>query len=131
MIKRPPSPNSPASKEIIAASENRESAPCIAGSVSPSSTSPPAISHSPAHCRGPTLKPNILSAITAISTTPPASDTCTTDIGASASAATCRLHEAAATSIPTANHFEENSTRAERSGWRTVTAGTSLAPRYL
>ncbi len=77
------------------------------------------------------MKPNIRSAITAISTTPPASATCTTDMGASVSAATCRLQEPAATIIPTVNHFEENSARTERSGWRTVTAPTSLAPLNL
>ncbi len=37
MISRPPIPNRPASKEIIAAWENCECAPCMAGSVSPSS----------------------------------------------------------------------------------------------
>ena len=88
MISRPPIPNRPASKEIIAASEKRECAPCIAGSVRPSSTSPAAVSHSPSHWRRPTSKPNIRSAITAMNTTPAASETWITDIGASESAAT-------------------------------------------
>ena len=90
MINRPPSPNRPASKEIITACEKCECAPCIAGSVKPSSTRPAAVSHSPSHCRRPTRKPNRRSAMTAINTTPPASATWTTDIGASVSAATCR-----------------------------------------
>ncbi len=53
-----------------------------------------------------------------MNTTPAASATWTTDIGASASAATCRPQLAVAMIMPSANHFEENSAAAERSGWR-------------
>ena len=124
-------PNRPASKEIIAAWEKCECAPCIAGSVRPSSTSPAAVSDSPIHWRRPTRRPNIRSAITAMNTTPAARDTWMTDIGASASAATCRPQLAVAMIIPSVNHLEEYSSLAERSGCRTSTLGTELAPRYL
>ena len=131
MINRPPSPNRPASKEIIAAWENCECAPCNAGSVTPSNTSPAAVSVSPIHWRRPTWKPNIFSAITAMNTMPAASDTWITDIGAIASAATCSPQLAVAITMPSANHFDEYNPRAERSGWRICTFATELAPRYL
>ena len=131
MINSPPSPNSPASKETIAAPEKCEWLPCMAGSVSPSITRPMAVRTRPIHWRGPTSKPNIRSAITAMNTIPAASDTCTTDIGASDSAATCRPQLAVAISIPRANQPEENSARPERSRWRTCTRATEFAPRYL
>ena len=60
-----------------------------AGSVTTSSTSPAAVMATPAHWRGPTSKPKIRSASTASITTPVESTACTTDSGASASAATC------------------------------------------
>ena len=44
--------------------------------------------------------------MTAISTTPPASTTWTTDIGAIASAATWKPQALVATTMPIANHFE-------------------------
>ena len=66
-----------------------------------------------------------------MNTTPAASETWITDIGASASAATCRPQLAVAMTMPSVNHFEEYSARTERSGWRTWTLGTALAPRYL
>ena len=66
-----------------------------------------------------------------MNTTPAASATWMTDIGASARAPTCRPQLAVAVSIPSANHFEEYSALAERSGCRTCTFGTELAPRYL
>ncbi len=88
MMSRPPIPNRPASKEIMATCENCEWAPCMAGSVRPSTTRPMPVAISPSHWRGPTWKPNIRSAMTAIRTTPAASETWITDIGASASAAT-------------------------------------------
>ncbi len=47
------------------------------------------------------------SAITAMNTTPAASETWMTDIGASASAATCRPQLAVAMIMPSVNHFEE------------------------
>ena len=66
-----------------------------------------------------------------MNTMPAASETWITDIGASASAATCRPQLAVAMSMPSANHFEEYSLLAERSGCSTCTLGTELAPRYL
>ena len=107
MISRPPRPKSPASKEIIAASEKRACAPCIAGSVMPSVISPIAVEMRPSHWRRRTSKPNIRSAITAMKTTPAASETCTTDIGAIASAATWKPQLTTAMSMPSANQPEE------------------------
>ena len=69
--------------------------------------------------------------MTAIRTTPPASTTWTTDIGAIASAATWKPHALVATTMPSANHFEEYSAFAVRSGWRMSTGGASQAPRCL
>ena len=69
--------------------------------------------------------------MTAMNTTPAASETWITDMGASASAATCRPQLAVAVIMPRVNHFEEYSSRTERSGCRTWTLGTSLAPLYL
>ena len=109
MISRPPRPNKPASKEIMARTENWECAPCVAGRVTPSRIRPAAMSQSPSHCRGPTLKPNMRSAMTAMKTMPAARATCTTDMGASDRAATCSAQEPVATSIPSANHLEEYS----------------------
>ena len=76
-------------------------------------------------------KPKKRSAMTASSTTPPERTAWTTDIGASASAPTCRTQAPTATSIPIANQRERNSPRAERSGWWTWTAGAAQAPRCL
>ena len=45
-------------------------------------------------------------AITPIITTPPASTTWTTEIGASASAATWKIHALVAIAMPMANHFD-------------------------
>ena len=64
-------------------------------------------------------------------TTPAASATWITDIGASASAATCRPQLAVAVIMPIVNHFDEYSERAACSGWRTSIFGTELAPRCL
>ncbi len=124
-------PNRPASKETIAIGEKWEWSPCIAGSVMPSSTRPVAVRISPTHWRGPTVKPNILSAITAMKTTPPARATWTTDIGASARAATCRPQLAVAMIMPSRNHLEEYSALVERSGCMTCTFSTVFAPLYL
>ncbi len=66
-----------------------------------------------------------------MNTTPAASDTWTTDIGASASAATCRPQLSVAVSMPRANHLEEYRLLAERNGCSTCTVATELAPRYL
>ena len=131
MISSPPIANRPASKQIIATSENCEWEPWMAGRVIPSRIRPPAVANRPIHCLRPTLKPNIRSAITAMNTIPAARATWTTDIGASDSAATCRAQLPTAIAIPMANHLDEYSSRAERSGWVTRTLGTELAPRYL
>ena len=109
----------------MASREKCEWEPCMAGSVTPSSTSPAAVASRPIHWRRPTLKPNMRSAITAMNTIPAARATWTTDIGASDSAATCRPQLPTAISMPIANHFEEYSWRAERSGCMTRTLGTS------
>ncbi len=66
-----------------------------------------------------------------MNTTPAARETWITDIGASARAATWSPQLIVAVSIPRQNHFEEYSSRVERSGWSTWTFGTELAPRYL
>ena len=66
-----------------------------------------------------------------MNTMPAASETWITDIGASASAATCSAQLPVAMIMPSVNHLEANSARAERSGWRTCTFGAALAPRYL
>ena len=115
----------------MAASENWEWVPCMAGRVTPSMTRPAAVAIRPSHWRRPTLKPNIRSAITAMKTIPAARATWITDIGASDSAATCRPQLQVAISMPSANHFEEYSSLAERNGCVTCTLGTELAPRYL
>ncbi len=96
-----------------------------------SSTSPAAVIATPAHWRGPTWKPKIRSASTASITTPVESTACTTDIGASASAATCSSQAPAAIPIPSANHLERKSDFALYSGCRMSTQGASLAPRCL
>ena len=66
-----------------------------------------------------------------MNTIPPASATWITDIGASASATTCRPQLAVATIMPSANQPEENSALTLRSGWLTSTFATAFAPRYL
>ena len=66
-----------------------------------------------------------------MNTTPAASATWITDIGASARAATCRPQLAVAMIMPSVNHLDEYRSRAECSGWRTCTCGTEFAPRYL
>ena len=111
--------------------EKCECEPCSDGSVSASSTRPAAVRVRPTHWRRPTWKPNMRSAITAMKTTPAASETWTTDIGASARAPTCRAQLPVAISMPIVNHLEEYSRRAERSGCMTCTLGTELAPLYL
>jgi drug/metabolite transporter (DMT)-like permease len=70
-------------------------------------------------------------AITASSTSPLASTTWTTDMGASASAATWNSHAPRATSMPIENQRERNRPAAEASGWRTSTLGAATAPRCL
>ena len=121
----------PPSKAIMATAENWEWAPPERGSVSPSSSSPSAVSETPIHWRRPTPKPNSRSAITASRTTPPERTDCTIEIGASASAPTCRIQAPTATSIPIANHLDENRHLALRRGWRMSTDAAAHAPRYL
>ena len=131
MIRRPPIPNRPASKAIMTAGEKCACAPCMAGRVTPSRTRPTAVRISPTHCLGPTVKPNMRSAITAMNTTPAARETWITDIGASARAATCSPQLAVAMIMPSRNHLEEYRSRVERSGCMTRTLGTSWAPLNL
>ena len=71
------------------------------------------------------------SAITAMITTPVESTAWTTDSGANASAATWSSQAPAATPMPIANHFDANSARPARSGWRMSTLGAAFAPRCL
>ena len=85
----------------------------------------------PHHCRLPTLKPNILSAMTASSTMPPESTAWTTDRGAIAIAATCMIQAPAPMSIPIANHFWLHSDTAVRSGCRMSTLTAEHAPLCL
>ena len=111
-----PTPQSAASTAIIAAGENVEWALRTAGTVSANATRPAAVSARPSHWRRPTGKPKTRSAITPISTMPPASTTWTRLSGASAIAATCSSHATAAISIPIANQRTPNSARPERQG---------------
>ena len=106
MIRSVPPAIRPASNEIIPGTEKRESAPWAAGSVSPRRISPTAVSASPAHWRRPIRRPKIFSAITASSTTPPASTAWTSDSGASDIAATWKIHAPVAIAIPIANSGE-------------------------
>jgi hypothetical protein len=69
--------------------------------------------------------------VTASMTTPVDSTACTTDSGASASAATCSAQAPAPTTIPIANQRAPISTRALRSGPAHCTRGTQFAPRCL
>ena len=105
--------------------------PCAAGSVITSRMRPAAVIATPAHWRGPTLKPKIRSASTASITTPVESTAWTTDSGAKTRAATWRSQAPSAMPMPIANHLERNSEAPERSGRRTSTEGASLAPRCL
>jgi hypothetical protein len=131
MMHSAPSPKSPPSKAIIALAENDACAPWLAGSVIASRASPTPVIASPHHCRGPTVKPNSRSAMTASSTRPPASTAWTTDSGASEIAATCSSHATRPTSMPIANQRWLHSERAERRGWRMSTEQAVQAPRCL
>jgi hypothetical protein len=62
---------------------------------------------------------------------PPASTDCTSDIGATDSAATWKTHAVEAITIPIVNGREPNSNRAVRNGLRISTGGAAHAPRYL
>ena len=131
MISSAPAPTSPNSNAIIPGTENRECAPWTPGNVKPSRISPAAVSVSPIHWRRPTRTPSIRSAITASSTTPPASTAWTIDRGAADIAATWNTHAALPISIPIENDFTAKSDRAVFSGWRMSTLGAALAPRCL
>ena len=85
----------------------------------------------PSHWRRPTLKPNRRSASTARITTPVESTACTTEIGASAIAATWKSQAPSATAMPIANHLEANSDRTVLIGRRMSTLGAAQAPRCL
>ena len=92
---------------------------------------PAAVITTPAHSRPPTAQPNSRWPSTASITTPVESTTWTTDSGASASAATWRIHAPRAITMPSANHEDRNRARALRSGWRMSTGGACVAPRCL
>ena len=124
-------PSRTASKAIIAGEEKVACAPSGSGIVTPRRIRPTAVSARPHHCRRPTLKPNMRSAITAMRTTPPLRTTWTTDSGANEIAATCSAQPPPPTSMPMANHFEVHSALALRSGWRISTFAHTQAPRCL
>ncbi len=131
MMKSAPRPNRPASKAIIAVTEKEECAPWLAGSVMPSRIRPTPVIARPHHWRGPTLKPNSRSAITASRTSPPESTAWTTDSGASEIAATCSSQAARPTSMPSANQRWLHSEIAVRNGWRMSTVQAVQQPRCL
>ena len=113
--------------------EKCECAPCIAGSVRPSSTRPAGGQRQPDPLAAPDLEAeqplgHHRDEDHARRQRRPGS----TDIGASASAATCRPQLAVAITMPSANHFDEYSCAAPSAadGARS-TLGTELAPRYL
>ena len=89
------------------------------------------MSATPIHSRRVTVKPNSRSATTVSSTSPPAITDWTSEIGASASAATWKPHEPMATAIPSVYQGERNSASEVRIGRRASTGGDSTAPRCL
>ena len=91
VISSAPKASMPASKAIMAGTEKVECESGACGSVTPSSSRPSAVMPTPHHWRAPTSKPNTRSARTASITTPVESTAWTTDSGAKASAATCRI----------------------------------------
>ena len=119
------------SNTTIPGTEKREWAPCTAGRLRPSSSSPTAVSTIPPHWRREIFSPNERSATTASITTPPASTAWTVDSGATAIAATWNTQAPVATRNPIANSLEENSCRAVRNGCLMSTAGAWQAPRCL
>ena len=74
----------------------------------------------------PTLQPKKRSAITVRKTSPPEITACTSESGASASAATWKIHATMATSMPIVNHLERNRPTALRNR---VLAARRRAPR--
>ena len=97
------------SNAIMPGTEKCELALCATGSVTPRSIRPRAVRPRPSHCRRPISTPRIRSAMTASSTTPPASTLWTSDSGATAIAATWKIQAPAAITIPIANSREPNS----------------------
>jgi hypothetical protein len=87
-----------------------------------------AVRATPIHSRLPSLNPNQRSASTARNTRPPEITAWTSEMGAMASAATCRTHAPRATAKPIVHHLEENRPVALRSGWRMSTSGACVAP---
>ena len=69
--------------------------------------------------------------MTVSSTRPPAIVVCTSEIGASASAATCRPHDAVATTIPSVYQGDLKSASELETGRENSTAGASTDPRCL
>ena len=89
------------------------------------------MSATPIHSRRVTAIPNRRSATTVSKTRPPAITDCTSEIGASASAATCRPHDPIAITIPRTYSGELNSAIELRTGRDMSTAGASRAPLNL
>ena len=89
------------------------------------------MSATPIHSRRVTANPNNRSATTVSSTSPPAITDCTTEIGASASAATWKPQDPVATRIPSVYQRERNSASELATGRRHSTGGDSTAPRCL
>ena len=81
------------------------------------------MSATPIHSRRVTVKPNSRSATTVSSTRPPAITDWTSEIGASASAATWKPHEPMATAIPSVYQGERNSASEVRIGRRGLDRG--------
>jgi hypothetical protein len=92
---------------------------------------PIAVSATPIHSRRVTDSPKNLSAATVRNTRPPAMIVCTSEIGASASAPTCRTHPPMAMRIPSTYARDRNSTNVDQNGRFQSTGGDSTAPRCL
>ncbi len=89
------------------------------------------MSATPIHSRRVTVKPNRRSATTVSSTSPPAITDCTSEIGASASAADVEAPRPVATTIPSVYQRDRNSASDVLTGRRHSTGGDSTAPRCL
>ena len=103
----------------------------VADASPPGTPGPRRTAPTPTHSRRDTSMPNSRSAITVSSTRPPAITDCTSEIGASESAATCRPHDAIATTMPRTNQRLENRTATARSGRRQTIVSIDDAPRCL
>ncbi len=100
-------------------------------SVAARKASPAAVSATPIHSRRVTSSPNSREPTTVTSTRPPAITDWTSEIGASASAATWKPHDVVATTQPIVYTGERNSAIVLATGRRHSTAGAATAPRYL